>query len=180
MTKTSEMHNLCKELNIHISATPLPDHIRGVFSSQNGENDVLLNSAIIDSSVLYRSVLAEEIGHYFTSIGIHPHLSKMTYSQELEYDRCEHRALQWASDYTIETDLLLKAIKSNEIKAFSDIGKYFDVTDDIVLKKLSSMAEEKLSWEIDTFRSLVLSNLPSVWIFDKSVGAFGGGCAHED
>lgn len=168
MTTTAEIYQLCKELNIFITHTALPASIRGFYTSDGVTCDIVINNSLTMGEPLYRSVLAEELGHYFTSVGKHVPKKIMTYTNRINYDRCEYRALKWASNYLIKTHSLLYALKHGYINEFSDIGAYFQVTSDIVKQKLRAMANERLTWHLDSERQLVLSNLPNVWIYSEA------------
>ena len=63
----------------------------------------------------YRSVLAHELGHHFTTIGNTLPCMMYSYSSCLNSGRAEYRANKWAADHLIPSDKLATALKSNKI-----------------------------------------------------------------
>ncbi len=139
--------------------------IEGFYYSDGNMNYIALSESLVTDPALFRSIFAEELGHYFTSIGNQAPVKFMTYSERVEYDRTELRAIRWASNFLIKTDSLLEAFRNDCIKHMSDMQDYFNVTEAIATEKLNSMVAVKLHWHIDEHNMLVLTNLPNVWVY---------------
>jgi len=168
MTTTDEILQLCKELNINLSHASLPPTMDGFYHSDGCVSIIVIDEKLVNDPVLYRSTLAEELGHYFTTVGNRAPVKFMTYAERNDYDRCELRAIRWASNFLIKTDYLLEAFRNGSMKHYGDIQDHFKVTEAIAKEKLNSMVAEKLHWHIDDHNMLILTNLPNVWVY-KSV-----------
>lgn len=128
MTTTNKIQQLCTELNIELMHTALPASVHGFYYSEWQESHIVVDENIEVGSALYRSLLAEELGHYFTTIGNRAPVKFITYAERIEYDRTELRAIRRASNFLIKTDSLLEAFRSGSIKHFADIQNHFEVT----------------------------------------------------
>jgi len=62
-----------------------------------------LNNAIEHNTPLLRTVMAEELGHHFTSSGRGLYRTFCHYRQRLELSRIEYRALRWAAEHLMPT-----------------------------------------------------------------------------
>jgi len=94
-----------------------------------------LNCSLHDDIPLLRSVMAEELGHHFTTVGMHTPREYYNYTDRLRIDRCEHKALQWAANYLIPDQQLRTAFHEG-IDTVSTLAEHFLVTPEIVRFKL--------------------------------------------
>jgi len=80
---------------------------------------------------LRRCVMAEELGHHFTSAG--EQIAKRYYStfERLTIDKIEYKALRWAANYLVPEDDLLDAIKEGLCEGW-ELAEHFDVTDEFM------------------------------------------------
>jgi len=90
-----------------------------------------LSRSLFDNRAHFRCVLAEELGHYFTTVGDAVPKTHYHYHNRLEISRAEYRALRWAAQYLIPLDKLLKAARRGVCEKWM-IAEYFDVTDEMV------------------------------------------------
>lgn len=87
---------------------------------------IVLDKTLREGSAMFRSVLAEELGHHFTvpqSSVIVPYTS---YSYKLQLSRDERRALQWACDFLMPDSEFVKSLASAE--SVESIAEIFNVT----------------------------------------------------
>ena len=166
MVKTEKMDEIIEKSQIILEFAPLPDQVLGYYTFDNGYYIILVNDSIKNDEKLYRTVLAEEIGHYRTTIGDITPRKYMCYSKRIQIDKKELLALKWATDFLIPTDMLLEKIKKETILNIHDLMDYFQVTKAFFMQKLEFMAKQQPVWDIDQKRSLYL-NLPSVFIYEK-------------
>lgn len=94
-----------------------------------------LSRGLFSNRAHFRTVLAEELGHHFTSA--HDGLPKtfFHYKDRLEVCREEHRALRWAARYLIPADKLREAVTKG-IKECWELAEYFEVDEDLVRFRL--------------------------------------------
>ena len=158
--------------NITYSFTPLPESILGYFQNDTSGNYIMINSVLEKDKNLYKCILAEEIGHFFTTIGINESLEHITYRTKLYIDKQEEKAIKWACEYLINTDILLQYLSTHIYANLYDLIDFFEVTEKFMIQKLDFMSKMKLHWHIKDKHYLCLSNLPSVYIatfFDTSL-----------
>ena len=112
MRKTSELINLMNKCEIEFSIDCLPEHILGYYQF-DGEGDyILINKSIESTPALFRTVLAEEIGHYFTTIGQNEPKRYMCSRDRISIDKCEEAALRWACNFLLPTDSLISLMNN--------------------------------------------------------------------
>lgn len=94
-----------------------------------------LNWSLSRCTRLLRSVLAEELGHHFTSAGVfvaRPHLS---YAERLWVSKEERRAFKWAALYLMPEKKLTWALRSGFVEIW-ELAEYFGVTEEMVRFRL--------------------------------------------
>lgn len=169
MIKTEELEIIIKKCGIVKSFAPLPDHILGHYSFDGQYYIILINNKIKNLESLYRTVLAEEVGHYRTTIGDITPRKYMCLSDRIEVDKKELLALKWACDFLVPTDILVEIIKNRTDINMEILAEHFMITEKLLLSKFGFMAKIKPVWKIDETRSLCLFNLPSIFVFDTTV-----------
>lgn len=89
--------------------------------------DTMLNA----NRRLQRCVMAEELGHHFTSSG--ERIAKRHYSTQdrLSIDKTEYKALRWAANYLIPENDLLDALKEGLYEVW-ELADHFEVTEDMM------------------------------------------------
>jgi len=111
-----EYHSFEKPiLGIYTALPDLPPII-GLDVSLRSQNSVL------------RCVLAEELGHYFTSVGVCITREFYQYSKRIAISRAEYRALRWAANHLIPEDDLLDILKQGLYKPW-ELAEHFNVTE---------------------------------------------------
>jgi Zn-dependent peptidase ImmA (M78 family) len=167
MITTEKLETIITKCHIIKSFYPLPKSTLGYYYYDGDYYCILINESIKSSERLYRVVLAEEIGHYRTTIGDITPRKYMCYADRLAVDKKELQALKWATDFLIPTETLLKVIKERVASTVQELSDYFFVTHDFFMRKLGFMAKQKDLWDIDEERVLCLYSLPSVFIHQK-------------
>jgi Zn-dependent peptidase ImmA (M78 family) len=90
-----------------------------------------LNRSLSISRARLRSVLAEELGHHFTTVGDRIPKTYFNRRQLLEISRAEYRALKWAAIFLIPKKSLQHAISSG-LKEKWELAEHFDVTQKLI------------------------------------------------
>ncbi|WP_026476239.1 ImmA/IrrE family metallo-endopeptidase [Alkaliphilus transvaalensis] len=166
MIITEKLEEIIINCKIIKSFVPLPDHILGHYSFDGEFYIILINKEIEHNERLYRTVLAEEIGHYRTTIGDITPRRYMSYRDRIEVDKKELLALRWACDFLIPTKSLMEVISRQPSISLEYLADHFMVTEKLLLQKFDFMAKIKPVWEIDTERCLYLHSLPSIFIYN--------------
>lgn len=167
--KLDELLYLIEERNIILEHHAMPESCNGHFYSDESIDLIIINESIVHDKKLYTAVLAEEVGHYFTCIGIHVSKKHMNYRARIELDRYEETAMRWACDFLIPTEMLISYIASNISCENDEIANQFDVTSELLNHKFRYMSYNKMYWTLDNHNILVLSGLPSVFVMKPSL-----------
>ncbi len=127
---------------------------------------IIINQYITDDDKQHRIILAEELGHYFTTIGNNTPKKYTRYLDKLKVDKFEEKALRWSLNFLVPTQELIDLLQSNKNMNINinECCDYFEVTEAFMIRKFETMAKEKTYWPLDDNFYLVLSNLPSVFI----------------
>lgn len=171
MISSDMLHALAQEQSIPIMLAPLPNKIQGVYYlSPKNQSSIVLNHTLAEGSSEYRSILAEELGHHFTSAGETPSLATMSYCDKVQRDRTESKAIRWAADYLIPTELLLLRIEDCSVTCTQELADIFQVTAELINHKLYYMSCIALYWTLGSGKELCLASLPSIYIYDPITG----------
>jgi len=166
MISTEKLDIILKKCHIIKEFAALPDQILGYYYCDGNYYVILINEKIRGDEKLYRCVLAEEIGHYRTTIGdITPR--KYCDRDRLKIDKMELLALKWATEFIVPTEKLLESLKEFKLPSIDMLVDQFQVTYDFMLQKLEFMSKQNCIWDIDSKRSLYLLNFPSIHIYEK-------------
>ncbi|OPJ63723.1 ImmA/IrrE family metallo-endopeptidase [Clostridium chromiireducens] len=96
-----------------------------------------VDKSIVTCNYKYISILAEELGHHFTTLG---DLIEdcQTYDEELLKNKKEQIAKLWAADFLISDEEFVQALH-NCISTIPDMAEYFTVTEEIIKYKILSI-----------------------------------------
>jgi len=167
MIETEKLDIIIRKCRIIKEYESLPESIPGYYYCDGRYYMILLNEMIRDNEQLDRCVLAEEIGHYRTSIGDITPRKYMCYRSRLTVDKQELQAMRWATDFLVPTWALLEVIKNKHVTSLPDLADYFMVTQEFLMQKLEFMSKQNGVWNLDGKRSLYLYSFPSVYIHEK-------------
>jgi len=88
---------------------------------------ILLDNSLKHNHILYRCVMAEELGHYFTIPQGNFLLPYTSYSRAIILGRDERRAIKWACNFLLPVIAFKKAISSG-LTTIEELAEYFSVT----------------------------------------------------
>lgn len=166
MIKTEELIRLVFREGIILEHKPMTPAVQGVYYNIEGLRAIIINEAVVERAVLYRSVLAEELGHHFTSIGdTTPHRA-MSYRERTRYEKAERAAVRWAADTLMPTVLFTAVLGGLLPITLPAAAEAFAVEEYLVMAKLEAMAAEKHFWVLKGGRTLSLAALPDVHLYD--------------
>lgn len=166
MVATETLHNLVENEGITLEYSPLPHGLSGVFHISDGVGIILISDTISMIPRKYRSVLAEEIGHYYTCSWNSVSQRRVSLQGQIRYEKAELKARRWAAEYMIPTDMLLASLCKLKPVTLAGLADRFNVEEALVLKKLEAMAAKRLTWPLEDGRKLVLTNLPDVYLYE--------------
>jgi Zn-dependent peptidase ImmA (M78 family) len=92
---------------------------------------IFLDSRLPRNRRHFRCVLAEELGHHFTTAGNRLPQVHMHYRDRLTINKAEYRAQSWAARYLVPLDKLLELQKKEGSEVWM-LAEEFDVTEDVM------------------------------------------------
>jgi len=153
--------------NIQLNYSKLNDEILGCYYSIDGLDLIVVNESIMSDAKLLNCVIAEELGHYYTTHGNCAPYSCNSSNDKISHSRVEFRALKWAVNFLIPTKDLLRYISVDFNVNKFDLSDYFDVTESFIMSKFYYLSLNKSQYQLDSGRFLILSHYPSVYIYSN-------------
>jgi hypothetical protein len=128
-----KLFKLAERQGIDIQWWDFKPPLEAVYWAKSGLPPIigLSNSLKQSSSAYLRCVLAEEIGHHFTTSGNSVPRTFFHYRDRLEISKAEYRALKWAAQYLMPRGKLLRVIKNGMAEKW-ELAEWFNVTEEMV------------------------------------------------
>lgn len=92
--------------------------------------------SLLNSRAHFRSVLAEELGHHFTTARANVLKPCFHYADKLLYSQDEYKAMKWAANYLIPDKELEWAVKRKGYTEVWQLEDYFCVDEEVIGFKL--------------------------------------------
>ena len=127
-----QLYTVADMENIVVEYAKLRSPLRGLYCKEPGCLPYIgLDYSLHSDRRLHRCVMAEELGHHFTSVG--QHIAKRYYSTQdrLTIDKIEYKALRWAANHLVPEHDLLDAIASGLCEIW-ELAEEFDVTEEMM------------------------------------------------
>lgn len=109
---------------VEVVYLPFSKNIRGLY-----HNNVIAINSNLQTSAEKNCILAEELGHYYTSVG------DILDQSILMNRKQEQRALRWSYERLVPWDRLITAYRSG-VKTCHELAEYFDVTETFLISTL--------------------------------------------
>ncbi|EOU1986760.1 ImmA/IrrE family metallo-endopeptidase [Clostridium perfringens] len=139
MKSLNDIYSLIEDENIELEEVYFKSsNIKGIYFKVSGMNPIIgIHKNLLTDTRKYISVLAEELGHHFTSSG---NLTSecITYSDKLNRSKQEKKARIWAANFLISDNEIIGAILQN-INTIYGLSIHFNVTEEIIKYKLLSI-----------------------------------------
>lgn len=128
----AELFALAKKECIAVWWWDFAPPVKGLYWAPPGLAPLIaLDHSLTHNNSLLRTVLAEELGHHFTTADDCLCRTYCNYQDRLSISKAEHKALKWAAEYLMPNRELQKAIKHG-IQEKWELAEYFDVTEEMV------------------------------------------------
>jgi Zn-dependent peptidase ImmA (M78 family) len=101
-----------------------------------------LSKRITRNRAHYRTVLAEELGHHYTTVGDHLPKEYFHYSDRLETGREEHRAMRWAAECLLPDNELEYVMLDHQITEEWALADFFCVDESLITFKFGLLSEQ--------------------------------------
>lgn len=143
MKDIKEIYEIIEKENIIYEEANLKNtHSKGLYFKVNDLPPVIaIEESIVKYTALYISILAEELGHHFTT---HSNLleSSKDYSEKLCKNKKETIARKWAANYLISDTDFVQALLSCISNKY-EMCEYFNITYDILENKINSILKDE-------------------------------------
>lgn len=127
---------LAEAENIAVEYSKLRHPVRGFYWHPIDAYPIIGLSLKLHSDYrLHRCVLAEELGHHFTSSGERIAKKHHSLQDRLMIDKCEYKALRWAAKHLVPENDLLDAV-SEGLYEIWELADHFSVTEDMMRFRL--------------------------------------------
>lgn len=118
--------------NIAVEYKRIKSSINGMYLHMpNCQPVIYLSLRLRSNRCLHRCVLAEELGHHFTSTGERIAKKHFSTQDRLSIDKCEYKALRWAANHLVPEDALLDVIRGGLCEVW-ELAEDFDVTEEMM------------------------------------------------
>lgn len=133
---TVRLYEIAAAEEIELITHDLPAGVLGFYFAEPDTTPVIALSPMLkEDSSLYRCVLAEELGHHFTTAGSAVPKAYCHYHDRLTISRAEYRALKWASEFLIPWKSLLRQRRRGVTEPW-EVGEVFGVTEEMARFRL--------------------------------------------
>jgi Predicted Zn peptidase len=122
---------IAEQEGIFVEDFALKPPLSGIYLRKNGKPPIIGLSKRIRTTRERRCIMAEELGHHFTSCGSNIPREFYHYAARLTISKTEHRALKWAAKYLIPRDKLCPAIENGVVHTW-ELADYFNVTESMI------------------------------------------------
>lgn len=132
-----ELFKLAEAEGITIDFIDFSPPVNGLYYADDGLDPAIgIAQRIENNTALLRCVLAEELGHHFTSAGSHLPKECYNFADRLRVSKTEYKALKWAATYLIPLDKLYDCFHRGIIATW-ELADYFTVTENMVRLRLA-------------------------------------------
>ena len=94
-----------------------------------------LKHSLVLSRTRFRCILAEELGHHFTTPPGTTISRCFHYQDRVRVSRAEYRAMRWAAEWLMPADKLAEAI-THGVSGIPELADYFQVTEEMASLRL--------------------------------------------
>ena len=130
------MLQLAKDEGIEVELFDFIPPVRGIYYAENSMSPIIgLDSTLTRDTPLLRCILAEELGHHFTTSGCFIPRQFYNYSDRLHISKIEFKAIKWAANYLIPENDLLDVISSGLYEPW-ELAEHFNVTEEFAIFRL--------------------------------------------
>ena len=134
MNKLDKLYKLCEDENIQIEWVNFNPCILGVYiSDKDIPPTIALNKSIFNDRLKTMEILAEEVGHHFTTNGNFAN-RLLHYRDRVRLSKEEQKAARWACNFLIGDDELFDCVK--KCTSEDELIEMLDVSFGILYDKL--------------------------------------------
>ena len=137
MDKLEALENLCHLEGIVMEYATFKSSILGFYYKDDGMPPIIgINKTILSDKMKYIEVLAEELGHYYTTCGNFTG-RLLHYGDRLELNKCEVKAIKWACNHWIDDKDVIRL--SKEGLNYFDMSEALGIPYNLLIQKINFM-----------------------------------------
>lgn len=146
MKELKELFQIIKNENIVFEETNIQyKDLKGIYLTVPGIPPTIgISKSIANDRCKYISLIAEELGHHFTSVG-NLIINSENYSEKLQKNKKENIAKKWAANFLISDEDFVRALYKC-ISTSCDMCEYFNVTNEILNYKILSIIHDEIKY----------------------------------
>ncbi len=134
---SEDLYKIAEKENIAIEQWNFKPPLEAVYMTlPDGKPLIGLSHSLEKDRRYKRCVLAEEIGHYYTTVGNYLPVTLFHYKHRLDLSRAEYKAIKWAAEYLMPIDEIRKAFQDGLWEAW-EFAERFDVTEQFVYFRMT-------------------------------------------
>ena len=137
-----QLLQLAEKERITVEYWDFEEPLEAVYWNKNGQASIGLSKTLLRNRAHHRTLLAEELGHHFTSGGNGVTI-KCYYWNRINICREEYRAMKWAAMRLIPEDKLYIALQKNIHESWM-LADYFNVDESLVDFRLALLKSESI------------------------------------
>lgn len=147
-------------------ADSLPGDMKGLHIFLEGIGHIItILKDIKEDKNKYIEILAEELGHYFTSYGDNV-IEIKNYRDYLKICKNEKKAADWSANYLVTLYDLERAFKNN-CKNYFEIAEFLDVPENTIKEKFRFLASKNNKIITIGEYKIILTNYPNVIVYKE-------------
>jgi hypothetical protein len=135
-TVLDAMLQLAKDEAIAVEFFNFIPPVRGIYFTEECLPPIIgLDNSLPHDTPLLRCILAEELGHHFTTVGCYIPREFYNYSDRLHISKIEFKAMRWAAEHLVPENDLLDVIGSGLYEPW-EIAEHFTITEDFAVFRM--------------------------------------------
>jgi len=161
--KLGVLYDITGREGIQMEEWDFPSSLLGLYMKEPGCPPTIgLNKDIVYNTKLHTCVLAEEIGHYYTTSGdcVSPFYS---FNERVVYSKKERLAMKWAVDFLIPINEIITAVR--EGLTIEDVSDRLSVSRKFLDYGLMLYSKIYPYIKIKDGEFLILQGYPNVYIY---------------
>jgi len=130
------MLQLAKNEEVAVELFCFTPPIHGIYYVEENMPAIIgLDNSLTHDTPLLRCILAEELGHHFTTCGCYIPRQFYNHSDRLHISKIEFKAMRWAVNHLMPEDELLDVIGSGLYEPW-ELAEHFNVTEEFAKFRL--------------------------------------------
>lgn len=164
--KLQILFDLIEKEKIVIEYVDFSPTIQGIYYKADGCLPIIgINENIVSNKKLFTCVLAEELGHHFTSIGDST-AESYSIAGRISLNKTELAALKWATEFLLPLEEIKRLVKKG-VTNIDDLADLLNVTNEFLIERFRFISKKQAHIKIKEDLLIILTNLPNIYLYEK-------------